>query len=152
MTAQPFWTTAAGWTSARVELLVRHYSLGLTCAESADALGGVSRNAVLCKRLRLGLTAQSRDVGGALAGLLSGRRFQAPEPPPLPCHPLPRMDESLPHGARPKPLVDRQPRECAWPLGAASRPGDYRTLFCCAPTLRRRPYCQAHLAIARREP
>jgi len=151
MTAQPFWNTAAGWTPARIELLRHHYALGMTPAESADALGGVSRNAVLCKRLRLGLTAQCTEFGGALAGLL-GRRFRASEPPPLPCQPLPRMDTSPPWDARPRPLLDRGRRECVWPLGPVSQPGDHRTLFCCAPTVRRRSYCKVHVAIARWKP
>ncbi|MBV9511814.1 MAG: hypothetical protein JO303_16195, partial [Caulobacteraceae bacterium] len=46
---------ADGWSPRRVEVLRRHHALGLSAGQSAELLGGVSRNAVICKRNRLGL-------------------------------------------------------------------------------------------------
>jgi hypothetical protein len=66
--------------------------------------------------------------------------------------PLPFMDWPLPPGARPKFLADREAGECAWPLGPAEAPGDHRSLFCCAPVKRGRPYCPCHQLRARRDP
>src|SRR4051794_22665470 len=43
------------WTTERVELLKQHYEAGLTCREIAAQIG-VSRNAVIGKLTRLGLT------------------------------------------------------------------------------------------------
>jgi len=126
--------------------------MGLTAAQSADALGGVSRNAVLCKRLRLGLSARLDAPAGVLAGLLDGRWYLPAEPPPLPWHPLPDMDVAPPADARPSRLADKGRHACAWPLGPADVPGDYRTLYCCAPSARRRAYCPLHADIARRRP
>ena len=132
-------------------MLYRHFALGMTAAQSADALGGVSRNAVLCKRLRLGLSSASAAPPGSPA-LLAGRRFQAIDPPPLPCHPLPDMDFAPPPDARPGPLAGKGRRDCAWPLGPAGEPGDYRTLYCCAPRAGRAAYCRTHAELARWRP
>jgi len=130
-------------------MLHRHFALGMTAAESADALGGVSRNAVLCKRLRLGLTRRATVSYLDLAGLLAGRRYQAIDPPPLPCRPLPDMDIAPPADARPSPLCGKGRRDCSWPLGPANEPGDYRTLYCCAPKAGRGAYCPVHADLAR---
>jgi hypothetical protein len=152
MSGQPSQEAVGGWTSARIDMLHRHFALGMTAGQSADALGGVSRNAVLCKRLRLGLSSRSDAPAGVLAGLLDGRRYLPTEPPPLPCHPLPEMDLELPADARPSLLADKRHRDCAWPLGPAEQPGDYRTLYCCAPSVARRAYCPVHADIARWRP
>jgi GcrA cell cycle regulator len=45
------------WSNARVLLLVDHYRRGLSASESATLIGGVSKNAVISKRRRLGLFA-----------------------------------------------------------------------------------------------
>jgi hypothetical protein len=152
MSGQPSLEAVGGWTPARIDMLHRHFAAGMTAAQSADALGGVSRNAVLCKRLRLGLSSRPADLVNPLVCLLAGRRFLPTEPPPLPCHPLPDMDLAPPADARPSRLVDKGRHACAWPLGPAEEPGDYRTLYCCAPSVRRRAYCQVHADIARWRP
>jgi GcrA cell cycle regulator len=151
MIGQPSREAVGGWTPTRIDMLHRHFAAGMTAAQSADALGGVSRNAVLCKRLRLGLS-RSDAPAGALAMLLAGGRYLPTEPPPLPCHPLPDMDLEPPADARPSRLFDKGRHACAWPLGPAEEPGDYRTLYCGAPNARRRAYCQAHADIARWRP
>ena len=146
-----FGPVAEGWTKERIALLHRHFMVGLTAAESAILLGGVSKNAVVAKRSRLGL------VGFAKA-----------EPTPEPVKPrqrepdvrlrreprfrrvaLPDMDGPLPPDAAPKPLAQHRRGECVWPLGAADQEGDWRTLFCCAPILAGRRYCPAHTARSR---
>jgi hypothetical protein len=149
MTGKPLPDRAAGWTPDRLDLLHLHFALGMTAAESADALGGVSRNAVLCKRLRLGLSSRGCASGGDLAGVLAGRGYRPTDPPPLPCLPLPVLDVVLPAGARPSPLAGRGRRDCAWPLGPAHQPGDYLTLYCCAPRAGRSAYCPVHADVAR---
>lgn len=47
--------TATGWTDDRLEVLRRMWDEGKTASQIADALGGVSRNAVIGKAHRLGL-------------------------------------------------------------------------------------------------
>jgi hypothetical protein len=62
------------------------------------------------------------------------------------------MDHPPPAGARPRPLAGHKSGECLWPLGSAEQPGDWRTLFCCAPAAPRRVYCEVHAARALRAP
>jgi len=143
---------AGGWTQDRIDMLYRYFALGMTAGESADALGGVSRNAVLCKRLRLGLTTRATVSCYDLAGLLTGRCYQPIDPPPLPCRPLPDLDSALPPQARPSRLAGKGRRDCSWPLGPASEPGDYRTLYCCAPRAEHSAYCPVHADLARWRP
>jgi hypothetical protein len=140
------------WSLERVDQLRHHYRLGLTAAESAALLGGVSKNAVISKRTRLGLT------GGRLVvrGPAEGRRGPQARPwrwrpePDFHCEPLPAMDGAAPVGACPKPLSQHRPGECLWPLGSVESPGDWRTLFCCAAVKDDRRYCEAHASRARR--
>ena len=55
--------TAPTWTTERVELLKSHFEAGLSCRQIAAEIG-VSRNAVIGKLSRLGLT---RDKPGGMA-------------------------------------------------------------------------------------
>jgi GcrA cell cycle regulator len=144
----------AGWSAARVALLDDHFNIGLTAAESAGLIGGVSKNAVISKRRRLGLVATvavgcSRDwMSDAVERRRARRPARGPSifrgPPPLPVHPLPDMEGPLPADSDPKVLTARRFGECAWPLGPAEAEGDNRTLFCCAPTQGVVPYCAVH--------
>jgi len=146
----------SSWTADRVAALVEHYNTGLSAAESAALIGGVSKNAVVSKRRRLGLLATA-SVGARsaadrglprLTGLGRIHRFRCP--PALPTSPLPKMDDPPPAGARPSRLVERGFGMCAWPLGPAHEPGDYQTLFCGAPTVGCGRYCESHAARAYR--
>src|SRR5262245_36511577 len=53
-------TNAATWSAARVELLKQFFNAGLTCSQIAREIG-VTRNAVIGKMSRLGLS-RPRDV------------------------------------------------------------------------------------------
>ena len=146
------------WTADRTALLVEHYNVGLSAAESAGLIGGVSKNSVISKRRRLGLVA-TVFVGQRAEALADGvgqprRRCRARlfrGPPPLPVEPLPDMERAIPPDSRPRRLTERRWGDCAWPLGPAETAGDYRTLFCGAPKVRGR-YCAAHAALAYRPP
>jgi GcrA cell cycle regulator len=50
------------WTDERIEQLRQMWQQGLTASQIADALGGVSRNAVIGKAHRLGLQARPSPV------------------------------------------------------------------------------------------
>jgi hypothetical protein len=143
----------AGWSPARAALVRLHHALGLSAAASAELIGGVSRNAVISKRRRLGLMGANplpsarvslqRSARPAL-GLLGSTRSLSLFDATLRCEPLPFMDLPPPPEADPKRLTERRRGECAWPLGPAEAPGDYRTLFCCAPVERGRSFCPVH--------
>jgi hypothetical protein len=142
---------AFGWTEERVNLLKRHFAVGLTATESAILLC-VSKNAVISKRNRLGLTGFARAIG---AGPAVKRRMRAPmlriaREPDFRRLPLPAMDAAPPPDANPKPLAQHKCGECVWPLGRADEAGDWRTLFCCAPVRLGVRYCQTHAARSRR--
>jgi hypothetical protein len=142
-----------GWSPARTELLRLHYRLGLSASLSAQLIGRVSKNAVISKRRRLGLTGANplqvtmREAGWTTPGFGAGRlpRYR---PPRAEVHgrgaALPVMDEPPLPGTEPKTLAHRARGECAWPLGPAEAIGDYRTLFCCAPAEAGRSYCAIH--------
>lgn len=147
------------WSSARVELLKLHHTLGLSAALSAELIGGTSRNAVISKRRRLGLMGANplqaarwalRRAGRASAPAGSGGWFwPAPPDERFPREALPFMDVPPPPDADPKTLAEREDGECAWPLGPADAPGDHRTLFCCAPAGPGQSYCSVHRERAR---
>ena len=150
---------AAGtWSPERVALLHLHYLQGLSAAESARQIGGVTRNAVISKRYRIGLFGRVLTEAPRLKRVTdpdTGRdryRRLAPREDLMAVTPLPTMDWPPPPDARPAVLADRPARTCAWPLGAADRPGDSATLFCCAPLAGHGPYCATHLKRARRAP
>jgi len=145
------------WSDERVAQLRRHYFVGLTAAESALLLGGVTRNAVISKRNRLGLVGApppSRTTTGDLVGkarsIPRSRGFRPRSMPEFASWPLPQMDQPPPADARPAVLAEHRAGECLWPLGPAEAPADWRALFCCAPTDRGRRYCAAHAARSRR--
>jgi len=146
------------WSAERVALLQLHYLQGLSAAESARLICGVSRNAVISKRYRMGLfgrletrprlkRVEPREAGGRVR-----YRCLAPREDMMAVTPLPRMDLAPPPDARPAKLVDRAAKSCAWPLGPAEEPGDAATLFCGAPAPGPSPYCDVHAARARRPP
>lgn len=80
------------WTDDRVETLKRMWGEGASASTIAKALGGVTRNAVIGKVHRLGLS--NRVVGGAVepaAAPIATEAAAAPAPtPPPPAVPEPR--------------------------------------------------------------
>src|SRR5580704_12581112 len=66
---------AMGWTEERVELLKKLWLEGLSASQIAKQLGGVTRNAVIGKVHRLGLS------GRATPSQPSRPTFKAPRPP-----------------------------------------------------------------------
>jgi GcrA cell cycle regulator len=142
---------APAWSDERVAQLRRHYRVGLTASESALLLGGVTKNAVIAKRQRLGLrglAAAAHTVLGPQAPRRA-RMTRVRLPPPFRCEPLPPMDPYPPPGANPKPLARHLEGECLWPLGPVEVGGDWRTLFCCARAKPEGAYCAAHAIRAR---
>lgn len=110
------------WTPQAIQRLREMIAEGCTGQQVADDLGGgLSRNAVIGKASRLGLTWPSKPVRAE------------PEPPPPEPEPEPPPDG-------PVHFLDRPPGRCIWPLwehpariglvcGAVTeRPG---TAYCC---------------------
>jgi GcrA cell cycle regulator len=135
----------ASWTDDRVDILKELHKDGLSCSQIAKQLGGgVSRNGVIGKLHRLGLSGRpapskpSRikaavDPKGSnssrrLAALVAG---QAYAPPSEPCSRAAGLTQ----------LVDLKPQHCRWPIGdPVSGPFG----FCGCARIETGPYCRAH--------
>jgi len=149
-----------GWTDERVELLKKLWQDGLSASQIAKQLGGVTRNAVIGKVHRLGLsgrvtksrpvqpkpqrkvfagtaTRMQRLVQGATALKPEGRPARKPEPEPV------RLVEA-PRGERCSILMLNE-RTCRWPIGD---PGSETFSFCGGTPRDKGPYCEYHARIA----
>ncbi len=129
--------TVPSWSDERVDLLRRLWQDGLSASQIATHLGGVSRNAVIGKVHRLGLSGRvakgpeaalarrkpGREADGADAGT-SDAGIQAPEAPeiagPVAGHREPAAAEpGVAEAARVVALQPEAPAACAAPAPVA---------------------------------
>jgi GcrA cell cycle regulator len=148
---------AMGWTDERVETLKKLWLDGLSASQIAKQLGGVTRNAVIGKVHRLGLS------GRAAPSHPSRPAFKAPRPPRPISMPAPRARslEPRPHAvpaARPAPFVELPgtatvltlgAHMCKWPIGDPSS-SDFT--FCGRRAGDEGPYCVDHARLAYQPP
>ena len=87
------------WTDERVELLKKMWSEGQSASQIAKELGGVTRNAVIGKVHRLGLSNRTAGAGPAPAAAAPAAAPKA-EPKPKPAAPRPEAK------ARPAPKAE----------------------------------------------
>jgi GcrA cell cycle regulator len=136
-----------GWTDDRVEALKRLWADGLSAGQIAKQLGGVTRNAVIGKVHRLGLSGRAApskparlDRPSRPARVVHETRLRIiPPGPPLP-PPSPEPSD------RPVvALMDLGLCMCRWPIGDPRDPGFG---FCGVRTAEGRPYCLRHEAVA----
>lgn len=104
------------WTDERVETLKRMWSEGQSASQIAKELGGVTRNAVIGKVHRLGLSNRVGGAGGKedeeeVVVEAPAPRVEAAKPAPAP-EPAPRMTE------QPRPAAPERPT----PQPAAAAP------------------------------
>jgi GcrA cell cycle regulator len=155
-------TTGTPWTDERVERLKSMWMDGRSASEIARELGGVSRNAVIGKVHRLGLSgrqgSRSKPAAAAKPGRKAAARAQKPAVPARrPSHrnsgpalalradPEPFVENVAVTGevipmTRNLTLLELGPRTCRWPIGDPQSP-DFR--FCGAPTESGQVYCSA---------
>ncbi len=153
------------WTDDRVELLKTLWAEGLSAAQIANKMGGVTRNAVIGKVHRLGLSGRATPAKPQRGCAPSPERREASAAPKAR---RPEVKSVIPEPEFIAPLVldtgDRttvttiKNNMCKWPLGDPARE-DFH--FCGQSTLSGKSYCayHAHLAFqppqrreARREP
>jgi GcrA cell cycle regulator len=143
-----------GWTDERVELLKKLWQDGLSASQIAKQLGGVTRNAVIGKVHRLGLS------GRATPSKPARTTFKAPRPArPISAAPSAprRIAEPVslaPHHPTPVRYVDEAPgtatvltlgaHMCKWPIGDPSM--DNFTF--CGRRSGEGPYCHEHSQVA----
>jgi GcrA cell cycle regulator len=158
--------TANAWTDERVERLKKLWSDGLSASQIAGELGGgVTRNAVIGKVHRLGLSGRGKPTG---TGTPRPRKVapRAPSPPTTLESLRRRSSVALAPARKPEPEVAFEPRPieevvipmservtimelrdsmCRWPLGDPSSP-DFR--FCGLRSQTSLPYCGYHAQVA----
>jgi GcrA cell cycle regulator len=141
-----------GWTDERVELLKKLWQDGLSASQIAKQLGGVTRNAVIGKVHRLGLS------GRATPSKPARTVFKVPRParPSVAPSAPRRLMEPLALAPAPQPVryVDETPgtatvltlgaHMCKWPIGDPS----LESFTFCGRASDDGPYCHDHAQIA----
>ena len=141
-----------GWTDERVELLKRLWQEGLSASQIAKQLGGVTRNAVIGKVHRLGLS------GRATPSKPARSVFKAPRPArPAAAPSAPRRisePNALAVQAAPVRYVDEAPgtatvltlgaHMCKWPIGDPA----LESFTFCGRRTDEGPYCHEHAQVA----
>ena len=157
---------ASGWTDERVELLGKLWGEGLSASQIAALLGGgVTRNAVIGKVHRLGLSGRTKAGQPAAPRPAKPRAAAAPGPAPAP-RPRPTLQTAEPVAslpmravAAPPPtaeevnipvservsILDLRETMCRWPLGDPQSP---EFGFCGGRTATGLPYCAVHCRVA----
>lgn len=91
------------WTDERIGDLRRMWDEGLTASQIAESLGGVSRNAVIGKAHRLGLTPRPSPVKTSAELEKERAAAAAPSPDALAAPPEPTVAATPPPAPAPKP-------------------------------------------------
>ncbi len=148
------------WSSERIEQLRSLWHDGLSASQIATHLGGITRNAVIGKAHRLGLTGRPSPIKNRSASVARPRpprrprveqaappRMVAAPPPPRRVEPPQRYVEleDMP-GATILTLTDRI---CKWPIGDPRHP-DFH--FCGRASAEGLPYCADHARRAYQPP
>ena len=145
------------WTDERVEILKKLWSEGLSASQIAGRLGGITRNAVIGKVHRLGLSGRattSRSSGSrpraritpvrriakprfASMGNLALRALYQPDAEPF----VSQFEElDIPLAER-KTLQMLEECSCRWPIGDPQTPEFH---FCNRNKVPGLPYCEFH--------
>ena len=152
------------WTDERVELLKKLWSDGLSASQIATELGGITRNAVIGKVHRLGLSGRAKAPSSAAPRQRKARpqthvmRMARPAMRgntalarhayavyELEVEPEPEAIENIvPIGQR-CTLLDLSDAKCRWPIGD---PGASDFFFCGGKPVGELPYCAYHARIA----
>jgi GcrA cell cycle regulator len=155
----------ATWSSERIELLKRCFHAGLSCSQIAREIG-VTRNAVIGKMSRLGLS-RPRDVSASQLEQRRLARFARPKTSMTSRPKRPRLNILAQHEMlmavfpQPQPCVEDIPiyngrgcsllelgqGKCRWPI---SNPGADDFCFCGNEPVEGLPYCAGHARIAYR--
>jgi GcrA cell cycle regulator len=145
------------WTDERVELLTKLWSEGLSASQIAGRLGGVTRNAVIGKVHRLGLSGRATtsrlNSSRPRARIASSRRqvksrFASPSNLALRALYHPDAEPFVPHfeeleipPAERKTLQMLTECSCRWPIGDPQHE-DFH--FCNRNKVPGLPYCEFH--------
>lgn len=145
------------WTEERVEMLKQLWTDGLSASQIARKMGGVTRNAVIGKVHRLGLSGRATPARVTTARISSGSSRSRPSTPNVGTGRA-RLRETdldeIKDQVVPEPILSAEERAsvlhltehtCKWPVGD---PGTTDFHFCGARTKPGSPYCTTHAAMA----
>jgi GcrA cell cycle regulator len=152
--------TVITWTDERVEQLKKLWESGLSASQIAAELGNITRNAVIGKVHRLGLSGRAKSPSSAVPRPRKARPSQhmvrisrpmsrgntalahafetEPEHDPV------AYDNVVPMNQR-KTLLELSEDTCHWPVGD---PGSPEFFFCGGKSLQGLPYCAHHSRVA----
>ncbi len=151
------------WTEDRVEILSKLWADGLSASQIAKQLGGVTRNAVIGKVHRLGLSGRAKPSrpatrraakpAAARTAAVKPKARAKPKTPSIPKIRSATQDAPLPAPVEAKPLPNGEfatiltirDHMCKWPIGD---PGDNDFRFCGRKVKDSEPYCSAHCQVA----
>jgi GcrA cell cycle regulator len=152
------------WTDERVELLKKLWSDGLSASQIAAELGGITRNAVIGKVHRLGLSGRAKSASSAVArprkARSSSHMLRLARPAirgntalahayDLEVETVPELVENIiPIGQR-RTILELTEQTCRWPIGD---PGTSDFFFCGGNTVNGLPYCAYHSRLAYQPP
>lgn len=144
------------WTDERIALLTKLYTDGLSASQIAAELGGITRNAVIGKVHRLGLSGRPKKAGSSKPTVRRARtRFKALDfrrrvdgahvaiAYDYDLETEPEMVE-IPVEQR-KTFLQLTDKNCHWPVG---NPGTADFYFCGGAAPDESPYCSFHSRMA----
>ena len=145
------------WTEERVEMLKQLWTDGLSASQIARKMGGVTRNAVIGKVHRLGLSGRATPARVTTARISSGSSRSGPSTPNVGTGQA-RLRETdldeIKDQVVPEPILSAEERAsvlhltehtCKWPVGDTGKT-DFH--FCGARTKAGSPYCATHAVMA----
>ena len=134
----------AGWTEDRVGALKKLWLEGQSASQIAKQLGGgVTRNAVIGKVHRLGLSGRAAPSQPAPAQPSAPRRIEAVQAKPVQASaPVPAPIPDLPGTAT---VMTLGAHMCKWPIGD---PSSNEFSFCGRRSDEGHPYCVEHSRVA----
>ncbi len=152
------------WTDERVELLKKLWADGLSASQIAAELGGITRNAVIGKVHRLGLSGRAKSPSSASPRPRKPRQTHMLRVRPairgntalahayaydLDADAEPELEENIiPMGQR-RNLLELNENTCRWPVGDPAGPDFF---FCGAQPIAGHPYCSYHVRVAYQPP
>jgi len=146
------------WTDDRVATLTKLWADGLSASQIAAELGGVTRNAVIGKVHRLGLSGRAKPTStarkpkvprAASSGFNAGRKNPRAIPGRVNANNArparPQIEDIPVPVSRKISLVDLTEKTCKWPHGD---PTEEDFHFCGCNTKEDSPYCEYHSRLA----
>jgi GcrA cell cycle regulator len=152
--------TAITWTDDRVEQLRKLWEAGLSASQIAGELGNITRNAVIGKVHRLGLSGRTKSTSSAAP---RPRKSRPPTHMERITRPAVRGNTALAQAfemeletdpiaydnvvpmAQRRTLLELTDETCRWPIGD---PGAPEFFFCGGKSLSGLPYCANHSRVA----